>query len=98
MAICARDADGVAAAVDEMSSAGTIIGASVDAADGEALTAWVRSSAEQFGGIDIYVHNTSGKPAKITGGLAQQLQHRPDVVGARRRRGQARRWPTAAVR
>jgi len=64
VAICARDADGVAAAVGEMSSVGTIIGDSVDAADSDALTAWVRSSADQLGGIDIYVHNTSGKPAK----------------------------------
>jgi 3-oxoacyl-[acyl-carrier protein] reductase len=68
VAICARDADGVAAAVDEMSTAGTIIGASVDAADSAALTEWVRSSAEQLGGIDIYVHNTSGKPAKTPEG------------------------------
>jgi NAD(P)-dependent dehydrogenase (short-subunit alcohol dehydrogenase family) len=68
VAICARDAAGVAAAVDEMSSAGTVIGESVDAADSAALTAWVRSAAEQLGGIDVYVHNTSGKPAKTPEG------------------------------
>ncbi len=68
VAICARDADGVAAAVEEMSAAGTVIGASVDAADSDALTAWVQSSANELGGIDIYVHNTSGKPAKTPEG------------------------------
>lgn len=68
VAICARDADGVSAAVAEMSTAGTVIGASVDAADGGALTDWVQSSADELGGIDIYVHNTSGKPAKTPEG------------------------------
>lgn len=64
VAICARNAEGVDAAVAEMSALGTVIGSSVDAADGDSLTAWINSSAEQLGGIDIYVHNTSGKPAR----------------------------------
>ena len=64
VAICARNAEGVEAAVAEMSSLGTVIGSAVDAADGDALAAWVASSGEQLGGIDIYVHNTSGKPAR----------------------------------
>jgi 3-oxoacyl-[acyl-carrier protein] reductase len=64
VAICARDAEGVEQAVAEMSSLGTVVGASVDAADGDAVEAWVASAGEQLGGIDIYVHNTSGKPAK----------------------------------
>jgi NAD(P)-dependent dehydrogenase (short-subunit alcohol dehydrogenase family) len=64
VAICARNADEVAAAVAEMSKIGKVVGASVDAADPEALRAWVTSSAEQLGGIDVYVHNTSGKPAR----------------------------------
>ena len=66
VAICARNAEGVDAAVAEMSSLGTVVGAAVDAADGDALAAWVASSAEQLGGIDVYVHNTSGKPARST--------------------------------
>ncbi len=64
VAICARDADGVDAAVEEMSSLGTVVGAAVDAGDADDLTAWVNSSIEQLGGADIYVHNTSGKPAR----------------------------------
>ncbi|MFK8025903.1 MAG: SDR family NAD(P)-dependent oxidoreductase, partial [Ilumatobacter sp.] len=68
VAICARDAEGVEQAISEMSELGTVVGASVDASDGDAVEAWVASSAEQLGGIDIYVHNTSGKPAKTLEG------------------------------
>lgn len=64
VAICARTAADVEAAVAEMSSKGTVVGSAVDASDGDSLRAWVASSAEQLGGIDIYVHNTSGKPAR----------------------------------
>ncbi len=64
VAICARTAEGVDAAVAELSQLGTVVGSVVDAGDPDALVAWVNSSAEQLGGIDIYVHNTSGKPAR----------------------------------
>ena len=64
VAICARTAADVDAAVAEMSAKGQVVGATVDAADGDSLRAWVASSAEQLGGIDIYVHNTSAKPAR----------------------------------
>ena len=64
VAICARTSDDVDAAVRGLSATGTVIGQVVDAADADSLRAWVASSAEQLGGIDIYVHNTSGKPAR----------------------------------
>jgi 3-oxoacyl-[acyl-carrier protein] reductase len=64
VAICARNADEVAAAVAELSKKGKVVGAAVDAGNSDSLRAWVASSAEQLGGIDIYVHNTSGKPAR----------------------------------
>ncbi len=64
VAICARTAADVDTAVAEMATKGTVIGAVVDAADPEALKAWITSSAEKLGGIDIFVHNTSGKPAR----------------------------------
>jgi 3-oxoacyl-[acyl-carrier protein] reductase len=98
VAICARNAEPVDAAVAEMSSLGTVHGAAVDAADGDALTAWVASSADQLGGIDIYVHNTSGKPARSTRCLDQQLQDRPDVARPRCRRRDRTRSPTVADR
>jgi len=65
VAICARNADDVAAAVGELSEQGTVVGGVADAADLSSLEAWIASSAEQLGGIDIYVHNTSGKPQKV---------------------------------
>ena len=68
VAICARNPDGLAQAVAEMSTLGNVVGHVVDAADGEAVTAWVATACEQLGGIDIFVHNTSGKPAKTTEG------------------------------
>ena len=64
VAICARTQDDVDAAVTEMSSAGTVVGAAVDAGDTDAVAAWVASSAEALGGIDVYVHNTSAKPQR----------------------------------
>jgi len=64
VAICARSADDVDAAVAELGAQGTVVGGTVDAGDPDSLTGWIDSSAEQLGGIDIYVHNTSGKPAK----------------------------------
>ncbi len=64
VAICARTAADVDTAVAELSTKGTAIGAGVDAADGDSLRAWVADSAAKLGGIDIYIHNTSGKPAR----------------------------------
>jgi 3-oxoacyl-[acyl-carrier protein] reductase len=64
VAICARDADGVASALSELSGAGTVWGRAVDVSDGEALRGFVAEAIGQLGGLDIYVHNTSGKPAR----------------------------------
>ncbi|HEY7625990.1 MAG TPA: SDR family oxidoreductase [Ilumatobacteraceae bacterium] len=68
VAICARDAAGVDGAVGELggrAGAGQQVwGQAVNAADGESLRAFVAAAIDQLGGLDIYVHNTSGKPAK----------------------------------
>src|SRR3954469_10052730 len=64
VAICARTGDDVAKAVGELSAAGTAFGSAVNAADTDAVRAWVDEAAGQLGGIDIFVHNTSGKPAR----------------------------------
>ena len=74
VAICARGADGVESAVRDLSASGTIIGQAVDAGDPESLRAWVASSAEQLGGIDIYIHNTSAKPARKLEGWQNNFQ------------------------
>ena len=64
VAICARDADGVAAAVEELRGRGTVWGRAVDAADNESLRSFIAEAIVELGGLDIYVHNTSGKPGK----------------------------------
>lgn len=68
VAICARTPDAVETAVKELSAHGTVVGAALDAGDSDALRAWVTSSGEQLGGIDVYVHNTSSKGAKTLEG------------------------------
>lgn len=60
VAFCARDAEGVERAVGELAASGRAVhGRAVDVADGAALTAWVRSCAEELGGIDGVVANVS---------------------------------------
>ena len=44
VAICARDADGVSAALAELSEHGTVCGSAVDAGDMDSLTNWINSS------------------------------------------------------
>ncbi len=74
VAICARNADGVAAAVAELSAHGNVFGQAVDAADADSLRAWIAASGDALGGIDIYVHNTSGKPARSFDGWQKNFQ------------------------
>jgi 3-oxoacyl-[acyl-carrier protein] reductase len=66
VAFFARTAEDVEKAAAEMSKigAGKVVGAAVDAGNPAELTAFVDSAIAQLGGLDIYVHNTSGKPAK----------------------------------
>lgn len=68
VAICARSAADVEAAVAELeelaTDGATVAGGTVDAADLGSLQGWVAESIAALGGLDIYVHNTSGKPQK----------------------------------
>ena len=60
VAICARDAGAVAAAVADLKSQGVhACGGALDVADGAALKAWVAASAAELGGIDALVCNVS---------------------------------------
>lgn len=60
IAICARTAPQVAQAVKTLAAMGVrAIGANVDVSDTKALHQWVASVAEELGGIDIVVANTS---------------------------------------
>ena len=59
VAFCARDADGVRAAVRQLSTLGDARGDSVDVGDHAALTRWASERIEEFGGIDVLVPNAS---------------------------------------
>jgi NAD(P)-dependent dehydrogenase (short-subunit alcohol dehydrogenase family) len=57
---CARNGDEVTATEQALQGgAGRASGSVVDVGDGEALAAWVESSAEAFGGLDVVVANVS---------------------------------------
>ena len=64
VAICARNSEEVDKTIEDLSGKGRIIGSAVDAGNSDSLAAWVTSSIEELGGIDLYVHNTSAKGAK----------------------------------
>ncbi len=60
VAICARNADEVAATVEALTGRGVrATGRALDVADGPALTAWVADVADELGGIDKVVANVS---------------------------------------
>ena len=59
VAICARDAAEVSAAVTALGGAATHFGSALDVADGPAAVAWVGEAAQALGGIDIVVPNVS---------------------------------------
>lgn len=60
VALCARNADEVAAAAEALRGKGvTAFGQPVDVADKAALEGWVAASAEALGGIDIVIANVS---------------------------------------
>lgn len=60
VAICARDAGDVAAAVTALAAKGVrATGRALDVADGPALTAWIGDVGVELGGIDIVVSNVS---------------------------------------
>lgn len=103
VAVCARSAEGVEAAAAELTAlagqtgGGAVVASAVDAGDLESLTVWVESSAEQFGGIDVYVHNTSAKPQRslenwisnfevdllaLVGGVGTAAEHLADGGGS----------------
>ncbi|MCY4151050.1 MAG: SDR family NAD(P)-dependent oxidoreductase [Aestuariivita sp.] len=60
LSICARNQANVNTVVSELGMQGIqAMGASVDAADRDAQAEWINDSAQQLGGIDIFVANVS---------------------------------------
>ncbi|MEM8633813.1 MAG: SDR family oxidoreductase [Pseudomonadota bacterium] len=66
VAICARGEDTLQSALKEISDGDArVIGHSVDIADADAYTAWVKQAAEELGGCDVFIPMASagGGPA-----------------------------------
>lgn len=81
VAICARNAEEVDAAVAELSAKGvTAFGQAVDVGDGEAFKAWIDASAEALGGVDCIVSNVSGGGAQGEDAWRRHLEY--DMLGA----------------
>ena len=75
VAICARNGDEVAAAVEALSAKGVkATGTGLDIGDGDAFKAWIASAAEEMGGLDIFVSNVSGSNAPGDEGWRNQFE------------------------
>lgn len=82
VAVCARNADQVAAAVAELKALGVnATGASVDVTDGDALKAWIAEAASAMGGLDILISN-AGAMAQGNDVAAWESNFKLDVLAA----------------
>ncbi len=92
VALCARDAGQVAAAVAEIEQAGgRAFGKALDVADAAAMQAWVAESAASLGGIDIVVPNVSAL-AVAGDEAAWQAGFQTDLMGSVRMVDAAMPW------
>lgn len=74
IAVCARNADDVAATVKAISAKGVqCVGDAFDVNDGDALKAFVDKAAGELGGLDIFVSNVSGGNAAGDQGWINQF-------------------------
>lgn len=82
VAVCARNADQVAAAVAELKALGVnATGAPVDVTDGDALKAWIAEAASALGGLDILISN-AGAMAQGNDVAAWESNFKLDVLAA----------------
>ncbi len=86
VAICARNADEVKAAVKDLKAKGvTAYGADIDVANKAALQKFVSEAAAALGGVDILVANVSALAAQdVEESLGQSVRRRHDAHGERR--------------
>ena len=83
VAIGSRKQADVDKALGELSSKGTVVGSELDVANADSYKAWIAKSAEQLGGIDIFVHNVSGGGG-MEGEKSWYNVFETDVMGAGR--------------
>lgn len=82
VAVCARNAEQVAATVNELKASGiNATGGTVDVTDGVALKAWVEGTAKELGGIDMLFSN-AGAMAQGHDPASWEQNFRLDVLGA----------------
>lgn len=81
VAFCARDADGVKAALAELEGLGVVFGSVCDVADGPALSDWVERAAQDLGGIDVVVSNASASGQHGEGSQPWSTNFAVDVLG-----------------
>ncbi|MBR0824205.1 SDR family oxidoreductase [Bradyrhizobium manausense] len=82
VAVCARNADQVAATVAELKASGiSATGASVDITDGAALKSWIDGVAKELGSVDMLFSN-AGAMAQGGDPASWEQNFRLDVLGA----------------
>ncbi len=81
VAICCRSEQDLAAAVAELSSLGTVVGAVCDFADPDAVREWVSTSGSALGGIDICVGNASASSQHGEGPDPWRASFDVDILG-----------------
>ena len=88
VSICARKADEVGAAVGSLKAKGVkAFGQVLDVADGPALTAWIKATAGEFGGLDALVCNVSAlavgdSPETWEKSFSTDMMHSVNAVAA----------------
>jgi 3-oxoacyl-[acyl-carrier protein] reductase len=82
VAVCARNAEQVAATVAELKASGIkAVGGAVDVTDGAALKSWIEGAAKELGGIDLLFSN-AGAMAQGGDPASWEQNFRLDVLGA----------------
>jgi 3-oxoacyl-[acyl-carrier protein] reductase len=82
VAVCARNAEQVAATVAELKASGVkATGSPVDISDGAALKAWIESAAKELGGVDLLFSN-AGAMSQGHDPASWEQNFRLDVLGA----------------
>ncbi len=82
LAICSRTQSSIDEAAEELRQKGVkVVGSAVDITDRDSYMAWIDSSANQLGGLDIFISNVSAGPA-TPGEEGWHKTFEADVLGA----------------
>jgi len=82
IAICCRRDDDLTAALEEYSALGTAVGSLCDMSDPDQVAAWVHTSADALGGIDICIGNASASGQHGEGPEPWRRSFNTDILGA----------------